>query len=87
VQAWHESEDSRAWVATRAEAIEAGWFGTVLPEIEPRIGDIIVAARKNIAYYDGRIPNNHGRNMVGQHGSWSPAEVQVPLLRFGAFAR
>jgi len=87
VAAWHESEDSRAWVATRAEAIEAGWFGEVLPEIVARIGDIIVAARKNIAYYDGRIANNHGRNMVGQHGSWSPAEVQVPLLRFGAFAR
>jgi hypothetical protein len=24
--------------------------------------------------------------MIGQHGSWSPAELHVPLLRFGAFA-
>jgi len=87
VQAWRDSEESRSWVATRDEAIEAGWFGDVLPEIAPRIGDLVVAARKNIAYYDGRAKNQSGRKMVGQHGSWSPAEVQVPLLRFGAFAR
>ena len=87
VQAWRDSEESRSWVATRAEAIDAGWFGEVRTEVEPRIGDLIVAARKNIAYYDGRAKNQSGRKMIGQHGSWSPAEVQVPLLRFGAFAR
>ena len=83
--AWSESEGDRSWVVSRAEAIEAGWFGDVLPEIEPRIGDILVAARKNIAYYASAT--DPGRGMVGQHGSWSPAELQVPLLRFGAFAR
>jgi len=25
--------------------------------------------------------------MIGQHGSWSSDETQVPLRRFGAFAR
>ena len=84
---WREAEGARAWVATRAEAVDAGWFGAVRPEVLPRIGDLIVAARKNIAYYDGRLANPHGRGMVGQHGSWSPAELRVPLLRFGAFAR
>jgi len=87
VEAWRDSEGERAWVVTRAEAIDAGWFGVVRPEIEPRIGDILVAARKNIAYYDGRAKNQSGRKMIGQHGSWSPAELQVPLLRFGAFTR
>jgi predicted AlkP superfamily pyrophosphatase or phosphodiesterase len=81
--AWTESEGDRAWVVTRAEAIEAGWFGEVAPEVESRIGDILVAARKNVAYYTDE--NDPGRGMVGQHGSWSPAEVQVPLLRYGAF--
>jgi hypothetical protein len=83
---WRAAEDSRAWVVTRDEAVAAGWFGEVLPEVLPRIGDVLVAARKNIAYYDGRVPNAHGRGMVGQHGSWSPAEMRVPLLRFGAWA-
>jgi hypothetical protein len=86
ITAWRESEGARAWIATREEAIGAGWFGEVRPEVAPRIGDLLVAARKNIAYYDGRSAG-HGKAMVGYHGSFSPTEVQVPLLRLGAFAR
>jgi hypothetical protein len=85
VAAWREAEGERSWIATRDEAIAAGWFGEVRPEVEPRIGDLLVAARKGIAYYDSRTLNGNG--MVGHHGSFSPAEVQVPLLRLGAFAR
>jgi predicted AlkP superfamily pyrophosphatase or phosphodiesterase len=87
VESWRESESDRSWVATRSEAIEAGWFGAVAPEVSPRIGDLLVAARKNIAYYDARTATTASMAMIGQHGSWSPAEVQVPLLRFGAFAK
>ena len=86
--AWREIEGPRSWIVSRAEAIQSGWFGPVVePEVIPRIGDIIVAARKGIAYYDSRATSNTGRNMVGQHGSWSREELAIPLLRFGAFAR
>jgi len=86
IEAWRLAEGERAWIATRAEAIAAGWFGEVRAEVEPRIGDLLIAARKGIAYYDSRtLKNGHG--MVGHHGSWSPAELQIPLLRLGAFAR
>ncbi|WP_354482144.1 alkaline phosphatase family protein [Leifsonia sp. 563] len=82
---WRDAEGDRSWVATRAEAVDAGWFGErVDPEVVPRIGDVLVAARKRIAYYDGRDPQRTGRNMVGQHGSLTPEETRVPLLRFGA---
>jgi hypothetical protein len=54
--------------------------------VAPRIGDVLVAPRKRIAYYDGRDPQRIGRNMVGQHGSLTPEETRVPLLRFGAAA-
>ena len=84
VQAWRVSESKRAWVATRDEAISAGWFGQVRPGVTPRIGDLLVAARKRVAYYDSRA-GLHGQSMIGQHGSWSPAELRIPLLRFGAF--
>jgi hypothetical protein len=84
--AWHESEESRSWVVTKAQAIDAGWFGEVLPEVLPRIGDLIVAARKGVAYYSSTAPER-SRQMVGQHGSWSAAELNVPLVRLGAFAR
>ena len=84
--AWQESEDHRAWVATRDDVIAAGWFGDVSDAVLPRMGDIFVAARKAIAYYDSRTAGS-ARNMVGQHGSLSPQELRVPLLRFGRFGR
>ncbi len=87
VERWRASEGQRSWIATRAEAIEAGWFGEVDPEVAPRIGDLLVAARKGIAYYDTRSSHPHARAMIAQHGSWSPTELRVPLLRFGAFGR
>jgi len=87
VERWQAAEGHRSWVASRADAISAGWFGEVHVDVADRIGDVIVAARKSIAYYDSRVTNRNGRNMVGQHGSWSDEELRVPLLRFGAFAR
>ena len=83
---WRESEQSRSWVSTRDEAIADGWFGpSVHPVVVPRIGDLLVAARKAIAYYDGRDVTRAGRTMVGQHGSLSREELLVPVLRLGAF--
>ncbi|EPR76096.1 Alkaline phosphodiesterase I [Leifsonia rubra CMS 76R] len=84
---WRDTEEHRSWVVSRDEAVTAGWFGDVDADVAPRIGDIIVAARKTIAYYDSRSATDNGRLMVGQHGSWSDDEVRVPLLRFGAFAQ
>lgn len=82
---WNAVEGGRSWVATRDEAIAAGWFGpAVAPEVAPRIGDVLVAARKRIAYYDSRDPQRTGRSMIGQHGSLTAEETRVPLLRFGA---
>ncbi|GAA4155640.1 alkaline phosphatase family protein [Gryllotalpicola daejeonensis] len=85
---WHQAEDDRAWVATRDEAIAAGWFGPngVDDDVLPRIGEVLVAARSQVAYYDSRSTTEHNWAMVGQHGSFSPDEVRVPLIGFGAFA-
>lgn len=87
LERWLESEGERAWVVTRSQAVDAGWFGQeVAQQVLPRIGDIIVAARKSVAYYDGRVATSSGLAMVGQHGSWSPDEMEIPLLRFGAYS-
>ena len=56
-------------------------------EVLPRIGDVIVAARKLIAYYDSREPNQSARSMIGQHGSLTDEELRVPLVRLGAYRR
>jgi hypothetical protein len=83
--AWHSAESGRAWVLTRDEAVEAGLFGTVHPAVRERIGDVLVAARAGVAYYDDREADKAAQRMVGQHGSLTVEEQIVPLLRLGAF--
>jgi hypothetical protein len=86
-EAWRAVEGERAWIFTRDQAVRAGLFGSVRPEALPRIGDVIVAARKLIAYYDSREPNQSARSMVGQHGSLTDEELRVPLIRLGTYRR
>ncbi len=88
LERWKSAESERSVVVSRDEAIASGWFGPyVAPEVVPRIGDVLVAAQRHIAYYDTRAESQSGRLMIGQHGSASPEEMIVPLLRFGAFER
>ncbi|TFB99315.1 alkaline phosphatase family protein [Cryobacterium adonitolivorans] len=86
-EAWRGVEGERAWIFTRSEAVAAGLFGAVRADAVARIGDVIVAARKLIAYYDSREPNQSARSMVGQHGSLTDEELRVPVIRLGAFRR
>jgi hypothetical protein len=84
--AWGEAESARSWVMSRDEAIEAGLFGRVAGAVRPRIGDVIVAARAGIAYYDDRVADKAAQRMIGQHGSLTDEERAIPLIRFGALA-
>lgn len=85
--AWRTSESDRSWVLSRDEAVDAGLFGpAVHPDLRDRIGDVLVAARAGVAYYDDRLTDKGPQRMVGQHGSLTNEERIVPLLRLGAFA-
>lgn len=84
---WSASEGDRSWVLTRDEALAAGLFGSADPRLAGRIGDVLVAARSGIAYYDDREEDRSAQRMIGQHGSLTAEERVVPLLRAGAFAR
>lgn len=86
LEAWRASEGGRSWVFSRTEAIELGLFGPVALEVRERIGDVLVAARAGVAYYDDRLDDKGAQRMVGQHGSLTTEERIVPLLRVGAFA-
>lgn len=83
---WRTSESGRSWVMGRDEAIAAGLFGAVAPDVSDRIGDVLVAARSSVAYYDDRLADKAPQKMVGQHGSLTAEERTVPLIRLGAFA-
>ncbi len=84
---WREAEQSRSWVMTRDEAIDAGLYGAAVhPDVRPRIGDVLVAARSAVAYYDDRLADKKPQRMIGQHGSLTDQERIVPLIRLGALA-
>lgn len=81
VAAWLHRFGKKAWVLTRAEAIAAGFFGEVRPEVAPRIGDVLIAAREAVAFFDPRRVRPAALAVVGQHGSITKAEREVPLLQ------
>jgi len=88
ISRWRRNLEGQADVGSRAEAIAAGLFGPrVTDAAAGRIGDLLVVARGNGAVYDGTAADQRSRGMIGQHGGLTPEERQVPLLRFGAFAR
>lgn len=85
--AWRARFGDRIWAFTREDAIAAGLFGTLRPAVGPRIGDIMIAARDALALYDTRRGRPAAMEVVGQHGSLTKAEREVPLLCFAAEGR
>jgi len=84
LDAWRARFGERIWAFTREEAITAGLFGAVRAEVAPRIGDVMIAAREPVAFYDTRRVRPTALEVVGQHGSLTKAEREVPLLCFQA---
>jgi hypothetical protein len=78
--AWRETLAQRAWVASRDEAISAGWFGDrVGDDVRFRIGDVVAAAR-GTAGLMRRTAEPLLSSLIGQHGSLTNAEQRVPML-------
>lgn len=69
----------QAWVASRDEVALEAWFGPTLSEASAaRLGDVVLAARDDVAFSD---PHDTGPyHLVGRHGSLTGAEMRVPLL-------
>lgn len=84
VDAWRARFGDRIWAFTRAEATAAGLFGAVRAEVGPRIGDVMIAARDAVAFFDTRRVRPTALEVVGQHGSLTKAERDVPLVSFQA---
>jgi Type I phosphodiesterase / nucleotide pyrophosphatase len=76
---WQEVLGERAWVRTRQEAIEQGWFGPVDPDVVERYGDVLVALRTRWAVMTRQFPRE--LTLIGMHGSLTAEEMLVPLFR------
>lgn len=80
VAAWRETLGAAAWVLTREEAIDGGWYGPVPPAHAGRIGDVVVICLgRVVALATGWEPPSVAK-MVAYHGSVTAAEMTVPLL-------
>ncbi|MEU2250903.1 nucleotide pyrophosphatase/phosphodiesterase family protein [Streptomyces sp. NPDC019224] len=77
---WREVLGEQFWVASRDEAVAAGWFGPRIDErVYGRIGDVVAAAHDDVVITASRN-EPHESAMVGMHGSMTPVEQLVPLL-------
>lgn len=80
LDAWRTTLDGRAWVVSRQEAVESGWFGPrVRAEWLPRIGDVLAVPYDDLAII-ASVTGKLEAIFTGYHGSMTAAEQHVPLL-------
>ena len=77
---WRAELGDRALVATRDEAVAAGWFGEVAEHVRPILGDLVVAALGVGGIGDSRTQTPASLALRGMHGSLTPGEMLVPLV-------
>ncbi|MGE2737597.1 alkaline phosphatase family protein [Mycolicibacterium vaccae] len=80
LETWRAVLGSRAWVVGRDDAVAAGWFGPRVDDVVlKRVGDVVAAMRGTAGVLRKTVEPIES-SLVGQHGSLTDAEQQVPLL-------
>jgi hypothetical protein len=74
---WRDRLSDLAWVRTRDEAVDEGWFGPMDGQLLERWGHVLVAMRGDYAVMTRQFMREW--SLVGMHGSLTPAEMSVPL--------
>jgi Type I phosphodiesterase / nucleotide pyrophosphatase len=75
---WRARLGELAWIRTRDEAIEEGWFAATDDQLRDRWGHVLVALRGDWAVMTRVFPREF--TLIGMHGSLTPAEMLVPLI-------
>jgi predicted AlkP superfamily pyrophosphatase or phosphodiesterase len=75
---WADRLGELAWVRTRDEAMDEGWFGRVDDDLLQRYGHVLVALRADWAVMTRQFPRE--LSLVGMHGSLTAEEMLVPLF-------
>jgi hypothetical protein len=76
---WREILGARAWVASRDEAVAAGWFGPVAGHLAARIGDVVAAPAGPWAVVASKEEPAES-SLTGMHGSLTTSDQLVPQL-------
>jgi predicted AlkP superfamily pyrophosphatase or phosphodiesterase len=79
VEASLAAHGDTAWVRTRDQTVDEGWFGPhVSADALSRLGDVALVAREDVAFVE---PTDTGPfDLIGRHGSATAAEIRIPLL-------
>ena len=77
--ACRDAHASQAWVVTREQVIDEGWFGpAVSAPVARRLGDVALCAREPVTFFDAADSGPY--ELICRHGSLTSAEMLVPLL-------
>jgi len=86
VWAWAERVGGAARVMTREEVVEELVMGEVADEVIPRIGEVVIASIESLAIYRRAHSSPTSMAMVGQHGSLTAIEREVPVIPLGEWS-
>lgn len=75
---WAEFLGDRAiWVGTDPVPL----MGPLSPGARAAVGDVLVALNDNWTVVDSRVQSFHATQLIGVHGSLTPVELEVPLIK------
>ena len=75
---WAEFLGDRAiWVGTDPSPL----MGPLSPGARAAVGDVLVALNDNWTVVDLRVQSFHATQLIGVHGSLTPVELEVPLIK------
>jgi len=75
---WAEFLGDRAiWVGTDPSPL----MGPLSPGARAAVGDVLVALNDNWTVVDSRVQSFHATQLIGVHGSLTPVELEVPLIK------
>jgi predicted AlkP superfamily pyrophosphatase or phosphodiesterase len=80
LQAWQTLAGSAAWVGTREEAIDSGWYGPVDRAFAERIGDVVLVCRDDWALMTATFDPPTVSRLVAMHGALTEVEMAIPLI-------
>ncbi len=84
--AWQDLLGGAARVMTREQIVDEGWLGSLAKGVLERVGDVTVACIDSLVAYRESVASVASMAMVGQHGSLTAGERDIPVVPIGAWA-
>jgi predicted AlkP superfamily pyrophosphatase or phosphodiesterase len=83
---WSEGLNGAAKIMTREQLLDEGWLGPVASGVDKRVGDLTIACIDSLVAYREAHASKASMAMVGQHGSLTAAEREIPVIPLGEWA-